>query len=538
MKIETSLSGSILKMCIVFGFLQLIFLFMSTKVITNQFVTRHEDHIYVENREGKHEFDVDIVPRQYSIPENIPIFHVTKEFGPAILGGLGNVVTSLSKKLKDTGLNVNIVMPYYKFLNLDPDLNFTLYSTLEFSIRSESNGILGKIVSYFTSDDGIINIKADVYKTFYDGIPLFLIGPGNLEPFSFAFDVDKKLEMYSSPPQLDHQWQALFFIKGASKFIQKEQEKSLALNNEKIVVHLHGSTNALVLHEFQDSHSVKPKFIYTLHDYSYESFYYVNVENLKLFMHSFNSVIEPSHSLRLLTMAQKISIPKIYPVSATNILCNFFCLSNEFYPSGYGIAHADVVTFVSKSVAKSILDGRLLFPLRGLVTNFINAQASRRRFFGITNGISFESLNPFTHKDLVEHGMSFPIDSNLFKILFPSHEYINVSSSVTEQKRKAKSYLQSKPIFEKLDLSRPLVLYMGRFEFDKGMKDCIRAVPFFAKNNVNFVVMGYPNNFPVKYIKTSKEMYENHFAYILSLETQLQFGIFLRAAADFVFVPR
>jgi hypothetical protein len=52
------------------------------------------------------------------------------------------------------------------------------------------------------------------------------------------------------------------------------------------------------------------------------------------------------------------------------------------------------------------------------------------------------------------------------------------------------------------------------------------------------VVMGYPNNFPVKYIKTSKEMYENHFAYILSLETQLQFGIFLRAAADFVFVPR
>ncbi|CAO0803063.1 unnamed protein product [Mucor circinelloides] len=45
------------------------------------------------------------------------VYHVTKEFGPATMGGMGTVLTAMTQAQLRTGkIQPNVVLPFYSFL--------------------------------------------------------------------------------------------------------------------------------------------------------------------------------------------------------------------------------------------------------------------------------------------------------------------------------------------------------------------------------------------------------------------------------------
>jgi glycogen synthase len=113
--------------------------------------------------------------------------------------------------------------------------------------------------------------------------------------------------------------------------------------------------------------------------------------------------------------------------------------------------------------------------------------------------------------------------------------------SILGWKQRVKEYLSSKKIipwdYDSL-MSKPIVLFVGRFEMDKGIEFLSLVSSMTSSLQFNFVIMGYfppNNNWAMDTINLLKGK-ENIFI-IEDKAFQKEFGIFFRVISDFYFIP-
>ncbi|KAF8983239.1 hypothetical protein BGZ46_010611 [Entomortierella lignicola] len=466
----------------------------------------------------------------------LQVYHVTKEFGQASMGGLGMVVTALaSAQQKARSQKVNIVMPYYSMLDSIPDLDIKLFITLPLSIKDSRGHPQSVLFSVYKYKYAVPYQPSDLLedKRKITPITVWLISPGDSYPFDRAFRSKNAQEIYYSPKGLPSEWKDLYFSKAVATFIQHQNGNydvslfAVAVSRLIDVVHVHGATNALVLHYLQQSidkgsmGEEPPALIYTLHDYLDELQYSNEIVNIQKFMD------KGVHSEDDEEEDMNMQMDGISP----------YCHGHRMFTSAMGIDLADAVTFVSKTMAKDIVEGRLDFYLKELVLGSILNQAEKNLFIGITNGVDFGKLNPWTMPALVHHDLTFPSNEQLN---LGSGEEITSEShnpTIRAAKEAAKRYLHSKGLLSQQDLSRPLVLFIGRFQYNKGLEFFSTASQAIKEQGGKFVIMGQPNNFPIKSVNNLERLYKGTVTVISDPKTQDEWGVYWRTAADFLIVP-
>ncbi|KAF9187926.1 hypothetical protein BGZ51_000946 [Haplosporangium sp. Z 767] len=480
----------------------------------------------------------------------IQVYHVAKEFGAASMGGMGMVVTALaSAQQKARTQKVNVVLPYYSMLNKVPGIVIKHHISLSLDVQDNhkhTQSILFNVYKYKHE----VPFKASDYdndRRVINPVAVWLIGPGDAYPFDRAFQSEDSQDIYSSPKGLPSEWKDLYFAKAVATFIQHQNRNSdislfaTAATRYIDVVHVHGATNALVLHYLQQSiergamGEEPPALIYTLHDYLDELQYSNEIVNIQKFMDKRVHSDDDDEDMFL-------QMDGISP----------YCHGHRMFTSAMGIDLADAVTFVSKTLAKDIVEGRLDFFLKELVLGSVLNQAEKNLFIGITNGIDFGKLNPWTMPELRKHDLTFPP-----KDLVDQEEEAGFSQGIDDvddvtkvptgmgspnptiraAKEAAKHYLYTKGLLTEQDLNRPLVLFIGRFQLNKGVAFFSTACKEIEEGGGKFIIMGQPNSFPLKPILNLERLFKGAVKVVSDPKTQDDWGIYWRAAADFLLVP-
>lgn len=481
------------------------------------------------------------------------VYHVTKEFGPASMGGMGMVLTALATAQQQTNrVDVSVIMPYYSYLKNKYDI--TKVTDITMDIR-DKNGRLMPVefrvskleYAYGLSSDNATETLPPPNPS--QVVPVYLIGPGNKSPFNRAFRVKNVLNIYSSPNGLPQEWKDQYFCKAAATFLAHQvnsEEQSLfapvSRRNRVDIVHLHGATNAYVakhLREHIDREDMGPKpptIVYTMHDYLDELQYTNTIQNVRKFIG--NRDID----------------------DAMSEMQNYMH-GHRMFMSSLAIDSADVVTIVSKSMAKEIVEGRLDFYLKELVMDSLLRKAQKHHFFGVSNGVDFATLNPFTSKKLTTRKCSFPayaldmiegagtlpssanpdelfVEQSMVKSLARKWTLSNEPNDfIATAKDRAKRFLVRRDLLKNEDLKRPVVLFIGRFQYNKGLEFFETATQYFVKHNAKFVIIGQRNNYPLEWVLKLQTKYPDNVVVISDAKEQRQWSVFFRAAADFVFVP-
>lgn len=474
-----------------------------------------------------------------SLNKDTTVYHVTKEFGPASMGGMGMVVTALAAAQQRSGqMQAAVVMPFYSFLK-------SKYSTekvidLVIDVRDKTGRQIPtefRVWRMFHVFDPAPGDNITTYDIMNNGtppatekIPVYLIGPGNRKPFNQAFRARNVLHIYSSPQGLPQEWKDQYFNKAAAEFLAHQAAAADEISlfaplrskpSRVDVIHLHGATNAYVAKYMRDHEKRNqlgprpPSILYTMHDYLDELQYTNAVKNVYKFLDADDDgqSLEP------------------------------YRRSHRVFMSSLGIDYANVVTFVSRTMAADIIEGRMNFYLKELVMESLLRKAERYRFFGITNGIDFGKLNPFTHQRMVSRklaypeyareqlGMQGPNNTTIWHLSSDNKEYVSY------MKTKAKKYLIRRGLLNEKDLERPLVLFIGRFQYNKGLEMFDEAAKHFKENDMKFVVIGQPNNYPLSWVEALQTRYPEHVIVMSTARQQRDWAVFCRAAADFMFVP-
>lgn len=167
-----------------------------------------------------------------------------------------------------------------------------------------------------------------------------------------------------------------------------------------------------------------------------------------------------------------------------------------------GIAYADSITTVSPTYAKEILSAEFGCGLEGFLLHHSD------KLTGIVNGIDIEHFSPESDK-----------------MLFTS--YADLRGKAVNKR----AYIKHTNF---KDPEKPLIVFIGRFTWQKGLELFIDALPAMALMQCNVVVLG---DGEVKYydaLKTIAQEYENiyvEFGYDETLSHQLY------AASDFFLMP-
>lgn len=495
------------------------------------------------------------------------MYHVTKEFGPASLTNVGLTVTSLAAAQQRTGLvDTRIVMPYYSFLKNKYDID--KHADLVLDVRDKKGKLtpiefrVWKMTYVFDPPPKQANITVwqvvDGVNTSVSVAPppaepkpvpatekvsVYLIGPGNRRPFSQAFRARNALQIYTSAPVgLPTEWRDQFFTKAAAAFLTHQ---ATAIDEESLfapirlaphidVIHMHGAATAYVaksLRERRDAHQLGPKppaLVYTMHDYMDELQYTHSVHNVR-----------------------KFSDDVVLDVNARHIR------GNRLFMSSLGIDQSDVVSVVGRTMASDMIEGRSEFYLKELMMESVLQKAQYHRFFGISNGLGFDGLNPFTHEKLVTRKLGFPeyardlvqqqpalstLGSDPASLLASTKRSVWPLSAlpndyVSTAKDRAKRFLVRRSLLQDTDLKRPLVLYVGQFQYDKGLELFDQAAELFAKHNMKFIIMGQPGDYPQERVEALQARYPDDVVVMSTPKQQRQWSVFCRSAADFVFVP-
>ena len=316
------------------------------------------------------------------------------------------------------------------------------------------------------------------------------------------------------------------------------------------VVHLHGATNAMVGYflrrsEQQDltEREKSPAIVYTLHDSLDEVEYSNLVSNSLAFLddHALGPAFVEAHST--------------------------YIVGPQLFASALGIDVADAVTFVSRSIAADIVEGRFQFALRDLVMPSIARRAADRTFVGITNGLDFTdpSKNPFTSPALVSRGLGFPrvganvTDPSTFfapslarqptvplspPAPLPTAAYSSLTPlSFASTKQRAKQHLIAHLPphfgFTSDDADRPFFLFIGRFQYNKGCQFFAPILQHLSTSSSSgrLILLGARNNYPHAALRRLALSYPSHLTLIDSIDDQRRWGTLLRMASDFALVP-
>ncbi|KAF9909975.1 hypothetical protein EC991_007594 [Linnemannia zychae] len=487
--------------------------------------------------------------------KQIQVYHVTKEFGPASMGGLGMVVTALAAaQQRSRTQKVNVVMPYYSMLDKIPGISIKIHTPLPLEIKDNRGRTQTIVFTVHKFKFAVPQKPSDfeVDKRAITPVTVWLIGPGDTYPFDRAFRSKNLQDIYSSPGGFPGEWKDLYFAKAVAAFIQHQNKNddislfATAVNRVIDVVHAHGATNALVLHYLQQSidkgvmGEEPPALIYTLHDYLDELQYSNEITSVQKFMDRRVHSEDDEEDMFL-------QMDGLSP----------YCHGHRLFPSAMGIDLADAVTFVSKSMAKDIVEGRLDFYLKELVLGSVLNQAEKNMFIGITNGVDFGKLNPWTMPALRQNDLSFPVNELIGQEEQETLDLEAANAAVTAEngqavpptaigsshltirsaKNAAKHFLYTKGLLTEQDLTRPLVLFVGRFQFNKGLEFFSTASAAIKENGGRLVIMGQPNNYPLRSVTNLQRLFKGTVTVISDAKTQDDWGVFWRAAADFLFVP-
>ncbi|RIB05637.1 Glycosyltransferase Family 5 protein [Gigaspora rosea] len=458
------------------------------------------------------------------LPKGTSIYHVTKEFGVATMGGLGHVVTALAQgQAMNSQYNVKVIMPAYSFLKNIVKLQFHTLLTIKIQNKYgkwEDIKFLVQKMRWNASEN--FNVLSDQPPRQRD-LYIYFIGPAiNHSPLDLAFDASDALHIYSTKPGLSQECMNLYFCKAAAElitYLDKYPETPLFARVDVKgvdVVHLHGATNAFVVDflkelYIEDQYSKPPPpIIYTLHDYLEEQLYSTLLVNYKMFKNNTNDddYLKYIHGRR-------------------------------FYPSALAIDNSQIITFVSETMAKEMVEGSLNFRAKELIIPSILNRASQGLWVGISNGVDFTHFNPFDDMLLLETDSHFPKNIETFDYERFIEEQIDTSTQdlVIDAKFRAKYHLIKEGLLDVNDLNRIIVLYIGRFQYNKGAEFFIPAAETLAALDAKFIVMGQQNNFPIEKLKKLQLKYPKNFELIDDLEFQNNWGILYRAAADIQFVP-
>jgi starch synthase len=181
--------------------------------------------------------------------------------------------------------------------------------------------------------------------------------------------------------------------------------------------------------------------------------------------------------------------------------------------SKLGLLYSDVITCVSKNMREDIVNGVVTFLYKDLLTQ------KGDNFIGVPNAVS-DQMQPDQNVDLVKLTLEY-----------------KKGTSVMKFKKYVREYLAAQNIID-FGNSLPIVLFLGRFELDKG----IEYIPFLAslapKMNFNLLVLGYYTSYysQAKNLLTPLKTMKN-VRVVDKKEIQDTYGMLLRAASDFFFVP-
>ncbi|CAJ0649134.1 16158_t:CDS:10 [Entrophospora sp. SA101] len=212
---------------------------------------------------------------------------------------------------------------------------------------------------------------------------------------------------------------------------------------------------------------------------------------------------------------------------------------SRMYTSSLAIDQADYVTFVSYTMAKEMVEGPMDFYLKELIMPSILERAKTGNWIGITNGIDLTSFNPFNDSLLIEANSNFPKNIYTFNpnALIPGNIEERYDKLVISSKYNAKKHLIREGLLQEKDLNRVIVLFVGRFQYNKGVQFFYDAAQIISQLNAKFIIMGQHNSYPVEKIATISKEYPDDVVVISDLEFQKNWGSLYRAAADILFVP-
>ncbi|KAI9594421.1 hypothetical protein BDF19DRAFT_386329 [Syncephalis fuscata] len=457
------------------------------------------------------------------------------------MGGLGAVLTALARQQQRDGkINVSVILPFYSLMRQMPIASDILpYANLSMAVYPDKGyAATARAFEATLSPDAqpersmervsfsVATMPFWTDATNTTAVTVYLIGPGDIYPFNRAFDAKSVLDIYASPNGLPQEWKDLYFEKAAAKLIEHIHNSDVTTDPNQLVmredslseqgvgiVHLHGATNAFLAHFLAsrvkagafDSGGGRPGLVYTLHDYSDEVLYLNDAGNVDKFLNF------PSAERRQL---------------------NQYRYGNEVFMSPLGINHADMVTFVSRTLTADLVEGRLEFHMKEIAMDAILAKARDGRFIGITNGIDLHSHNPFNSPSLSHNHLNFPSR-------FQEWPWSSAPKTVRilDRKQAAKDYLYRNGILTLDDLDRPLILFIGRFQYNKGLEFFDETTEYLVSRNARFVMMGQKNNYAHYKVVELRDRYPDNVLLIDDETNQKKWGIYLRAAADFAFVP-
>lgn len=319
-------------------------------------------------------------------------------------------------------------------------------------------------------------VTASVSYMKHGPVHVVLIGPGDIPPLDLLWQTQSQLEIYSNTYPLTYTHRDIFFSAAVLDLAQ-----FMVAEGALKVIHIHGSTNGLMpgMVAKRIPESQRPVTVYTLHDYVYEP----------------GIVLEASVAMQ-------------FPL-AIEVIKN-----NIYYPCLQAILQVDIVTAVSDGMVQGILSGEIPFQFKEVMLE---------RYFhgdliGIANSIEPE-LNPFKNKFLIEN-----------RLAFSRHE------PLTTTKQKAKDKLYPDVLASN---SLPLIAFVGRLEYVKGVDMFEAMAKLSQEHNFQFVVVGsYTTDQRTswEYIKSSILRYSN-VRVIDTPQDQKKYGLIIRLAADFMFVP-
>ncbi|CAO3693690.1 unnamed protein product [Rhizopus stolonifer] len=488
----------------------------------------------LESAQDPIKFDIHVFPKipyreldmstPLKIPRRTTVYHVTKEFGIATMGGMGTALTAIAQAQLQSGrVKPSVVMPYYSFLKRQE----------QYPIKTAA-----ELVTTYKNDKGqTLPVEFKVYQMIYDFNPIsnfeslpksakaelmskslranktmrvYLIGPGKVYPLLKSFHANSVTQLYSTLQVLPQEWQDQYFNKAVASFLisraTAKHEQSLfaplyVAPPRVDIVHLHGATNAYVAKYMQEFANEKftitpPAVIYTMHDYLDELQYTNRLDNFDKFW----------------TSSQR---------NMKEILQGYTYNSQRVFLSPLAIDAADAITFVSKKMAKDMVEGNIDFYLKEVVMNSILRKAEKGQFYGISHGVALgANTNPYRNTQLVQNGLNF-----------------TTKLARSETKRLAKEFLIAHNQLRPEDLERPLVLYVGRFQYNKGLETFSKAVGLFRKYNIKFAILGQPNNYPLEWVENLAEENLDHVVLMSTVRQQERWLSYFRAAADFVYVP-
>ncbi|EXX59743.1 hypothetical protein RhiirA1_528430 [Rhizophagus irregularis] len=459
--------------------------------------------------------------------EGTTIYHVSKEFGPATLSNVGQVVTSLASSQANNGsLDVNVIIPYYSFIKRLYRLQ--KFAQLEVQIRDSHqkwkpvkffvHRFLWNITSNPDDPNGKITNLSEPRS-----VQVYLIGsPKGVFPLDLSFIADDATGIYSSRYPLSQDWQDIFFCKAAAElitYLNTDIDTPLFDLKEARgvdVVHLHGSPNALVI-EFMKSLYVGGKFkmappsiVYTIHDHLKEHLYSNSIVNVQKFIELKN-----------------------YP----KVRSQYFN-GRQLYTSAIGIDQAQMVTFTSKIIAQEMVEDSMDFYAKELIIPSILKRAIKGEWIGISNGLDFNLYNPFNDILLVETNSNFPKNIHNFDpaLLYAESIENSTQSLITTSKFNAKLHLVREGLLLKEDLNRTIVLFIGNFQYTKGLEFFQAAIDLLVSKNIKFIIME-DSGFPISSLKHLVNYYPNNLVIIDDVDFKLSWGNLYRTAADILFVP-